>query len=86
MPTPTLYGFDDRGAVALGMRADLNVIDFDNLRIRPPVLRHDLPTGQSRILQPAEGYVATLVDGSVTRRDGADTGARSGRLVRGSAA
>ncbi len=81
-----LYGFDDRGTVAEGKRADLNVIDLENLRILPPVLRHDLPTGVSRILQPAEGYLATLVAGEVTRRNDADTGARSGRLVRGSAA
>ena len=81
-----LYGFDARGTVAEGKRADLNVIDLENLRILPPVLCHDLPTGVSRILQPAEGYLATLVAGEVTRRNDADTGARSGRLVRGSAA
>jgi N-acyl-D-aspartate/D-glutamate deacylase len=81
-----LYGFDDRGTVAEGRRADLNVIDLEHLRILPPVLRHDLPTGVSRILQPAEGYLATLVAGEVTRRHDADTGVRSGRLVRGSAA
>ena len=81
-----LYGFADRGTVAEGKRADLNVIDFEHLRICPPVLRHDLPTGVSRILQPAEGYLATLVNGEVTRRHDADTGVRSGRLVRGSAA
>ena len=56
-----LYGFADRGTVEVGKRADLNVIDFERLRICPPVLRHDLPTGVSRILQPAEGYLATLV-------------------------
>ncbi len=81
-----LYGFADRGTVEIGKRADLNVIDFDRLRICPPVLRHDLPTGVSRILQPAEGYLATLVHGEVTRRHDTDTGARPGRLVRGSAA
>lgn len=80
-----LYGFDDRGTVAVGKRADLNVIDLERLRICPPVLRHDLPTGVSRILQPAEGYLATLVNGGVTRRHDADTGTRTGRLVRGSA-
>jgi len=80
-----LYGFDDRGTLSLGKRADVNVIDFDRLRICPPVLRHDLPTGESRIMQPAEGYLATLVNGEVTRRHDADAGARSGRLVRGSA-
>ena len=81
-----LYGFDDRGTVAVGKRADLNVIDFEGLRICPPLVRYDLPTGASRILQPAEGYLATLVNGEVTRRHDADTGARSGRLLRGSAA
>jgi len=81
-----LYGFADRGSLEVGKRADVNVIDFERLRILPPVLRHDLPTGVSRILQPAEGYLATLVAGEVTRRDDADTGARPGRLVRGSAA
>ncbi len=81
-----LYGFADRGRIAVGLRADVNVIDLERLRILPPVLRHDLPTGVSRILQPAEGYLATLVGGEVTRRHDADTGARPGRLVRGSAA
>jgi N-acyl-D-amino-acid deacylase len=81
-----LYGFADRGTLAVGKRADLNVIDFERLRICPPELHHDLPTGVSRIMQPAEGYLATLVHGEVTRRHDADTGARSGRLVRGSAA
>ncbi|MBX3285379.1 MAG: amidohydrolase family protein [Actinobacteria bacterium] len=80
-----LYGFSDRGTVEVGKRADLNVIDLDALRICPPVLRRDLPTGAARILQPAEGYVATLVDGTVTRRHDRDTGARPGRLVRGQA-
>jgi N-acyl-D-aspartate/D-glutamate deacylase len=81
-----LYGFADRGTLEVGKRADVNVIDFDRLRILPPVLRHDLPTGAGRILQGAEGYLATLVAGEVTRRHDADTGARSGRLLRGSAA
>jgi N-acyl-D-amino-acid deacylase len=81
-----LYGFADRGTLAVGKRADVNVIDFERLRVRPPVLRHDLPTGVSRILQAAEGYLATLVAGQVTRRHDEDTGVRSGRLVRGSAA
>ena len=70
----------------MGKKADLNVIDFERLRILPPELRHDLPTGVSRILQPAEGYLATLVYGAATRLHDADTGARAGRLVRGSAA
>jgi N-acyl-D-amino-acid deacylase len=77
-----LYGLDDRGTVAVGKRADLNVIDFERLRILAPELRFDLPAGASRILQGAEGYEATLVDGVVARRHDADTGRRPGRLVR----
>lgn len=79
----SLYGLGDRGTIAVGRRADLNVIDFDRLAIEAPVLRHDLPTGASRILQGATGYLATLVAGEVVRRDGVDTGARPGRLIRG---
>jgi N-acyl-D-aspartate/D-glutamate deacylase len=77
-----LYGLSDRGVIAPGRRADLNILEFERLRIRRPELRFDLPAGASRILQPAEGYVATLVAGAVTRRDDADTGERPGRLVR----
>jgi N-acyl-D-aspartate/D-glutamate deacylase len=81
-----LYGFGDRGVIATGKRADINVIDFDNLRILEPELRYDLPAGASRILQPAAGYMATLVNGVVTRRNDADTGERPGRLARGGVA
>jgi N-acyl-D-amino-acid deacylase len=81
-----LYGFADRGTVVEGKRADLNVIDLQNLRICPPELHRDLPTGASRILQPARGYLATLVNGDLSRRNDGDTGARPGRLLRGSAA
>jgi N-acyl-D-aspartate/D-glutamate deacylase len=82
--TAALYGFDDRGTLEVGKRADVNVIDFERLRILAPELRHDLPAGASRILQGAEGYVATLVNGVVTRRNDVDTGERPGRLVRAS--
>ncbi len=81
--TAALYGLGDRGTVEVGRRADLNVIDFDALTLRPPRLVHDLPAGGRRLLQDAVGYVATIVGGVVTRRDGVDTGARPGRLVRG---
>ena len=79
----SLYGLDDRGVLAPGRRADVNVLDFDRLAIREPELRADLPTGASRILQGADGYLATLVAGEVTRERDTDTGARPGRLVRG---
>jgi N-acyl-D-aspartate/D-glutamate deacylase len=77
-----LYGFDDRGVVAPGMRADLNVIDLDRLNLHAPEFRNDLPSGAKRLVQEAEGYVATIVAGTVTRRDDTDTGARPGGLVR----
>ncbi len=77
-----LYGFADRGVLAPGRRADLNVIDLENLTIQAPQVRADLPTGANRVLQPSTGYVATMVNGAVVRRDDADTGERPGRLVR----
>jgi N-acyl-D-amino-acid deacylase len=78
-----LYGFADRGRVAEGLRADLNVIDLESLRLYAPRAAHDLPAGGLRILQDAGGYRATVVGGQITRRDGVDTGARPGRLLRG---
>jgi N-acyl-D-aspartate/D-glutamate deacylase len=80
-----LYGFDDRGTVEVGKRADLNVIDLERLSIGQPELRHDLPADATRILQPATGYLATMVHGVTTRRHDQDTGARPGLLVRGAA-
>jgi N-acyl-D-aspartate/D-glutamate deacylase len=77
-----LYGFDDRGRLAEGRRADLNVIDHDRLRLHAPRAVGDLPAGGIRLLQDATGYRATVVGGEVTRRDGVDTGARPGRLLR----
>jgi len=77
-----MYGFTDRGVIAPGMKADINVIDFENLTIQEPHVRQDLPTGASRILQPATGYVATIVNGTVVRRHDQDTGERSGHLLR----
>jgi N-acyl-D-aspartate/D-glutamate deacylase len=68
--------------VAPGLRADLNVIDFDHLRLHAPRAVADLPAGGTRLLQDASGYHATLVNGQITRRDDADTGARPGRLLR----
>lgn len=80
--TADFLGLDDRGVIAVGRRADINVIDFDNLKLNYPHAVDDLPAGGRRLLQTADGYVATVVNGVVTRRNGADTGARPGRLVR----
>ena len=77
-----LYGFSDRGLVETGRRADLNVIDLERLRMHMPRVENDLPTGAPRLLQGADGYAATLVAGEVTFRDGADTGARPGGVIR----
>ena len=76
-------GLTDRGVVAAGMRADLNVIDFDHLCCLSPVMAYDLPAGGKRLLQGSRGYRATIVAGEVTYRDGEPTGALPGRLVRG---
>ena len=82
--TAQTVGLTDRGTLEVGKRADINVIDVDNLRIHPPRPCDDLPAGGRRILQDATGYVATIVNGVVTRRSDIDTGARPGRLVRAS--
>ena len=78
-----IYGLRDRGEVVVGKRADLNVIDLDRVNLHLPRLAHDLPTGAPRLLQSADGYTATLVAGQVTCRNGQDTGARPGGVVRG---
>jgi N-acyl-D-amino-acid deacylase len=81
-----LYGLHDRGVLAPGKRADLNVIDQARLNLSPPHMAHDLPGGAARLLQASQGYLATLVAGTPTRLDDADTGARPGRLLRGATA
>ena len=80
--TAELAGLTDRGTIEPGKRADLNVIDLARLTLGFPHAVDDLPAGGRRLLQEAAGYTATVVAGQVTRRDGADTGARPGRLVR----
>jgi N-acyl-D-aspartate/D-glutamate deacylase len=81
--TARTVGLEDRGVVAPGQRADLNVIDFDRLACTRPVMAYDLPAGGKRLLQGATGYVATIVAGTPITREGEPTGARPGRLVRG---
>jgi N-acyl-D-amino-acid deacylase len=81
--TAALYGFDDRGLLAPGYLADLNVIDLDALAIEPPVMVYDLPAGGRRLIQRARGYTATVKRGAVVREDDEATGERPGRLLRG---
>jgi N-acyl-D-aspartate/D-glutamate deacylase len=81
--TARTVGLLDRGVLAPGYRADVNVVDFDHLVARRPQMRHDLPAGGKRLVQPADGYVATLVAGDVTYERGEATGPLPGRLVRG---
>jgi N-acyl-D-aspartate/D-glutamate deacylase len=76
-------GLADRGVIAPGYKADVNVIDYDRLHLHPPKVHYDLPVGGRRLLQQVDGYEATIVSGVVTRRGGSATGARPGRLVRG---
>ncbi|HEX4737296.1 MAG TPA: amidohydrolase family protein [Allosphingosinicella sp.] len=76
-------GLEDRGLIAPGMKADLNVIDLPALRLGKPYLVHDLPAGGTRLMQKAEGLEATIVSGRITYRNGEPTAALPGRLVRG---
>jgi len=81
--TAELYGFDDRGLLAPGYLADVNIIDYDGLSLSAPRMVHDLPAGGKRLVQSASGYVATIKSGAVVRDHDAPTGERTGRLLRG---
>ncbi|HMR08096.1 MAG TPA: amidohydrolase family protein [Polyangiaceae bacterium] len=81
--TAKYLGLTDRGVLAPGKKADINVIDFDNLGLLPPRMVRDLPAGGQRLLQKARGYRATFVSGHKIVADDELTGARPGRLVRG---
>ena len=80
--TADFFGFRDRGRLIAGLRADVNLIDFDRLRLHQPEVLHDLPAGGRRLVQRVDGYRATLVAGTPVFENGVDTGARPGRLVR----
>jgi N-acyl-D-aspartate/D-glutamate deacylase len=80
--TADFFGFHDRGRLAPGKRADLNLIDFAALRLHQPEIVHDLPAGGRRLVQRADGYRATLCAGVPTFEHGEHTGALPGRLVR----
>jgi N-acyl-D-aspartate/D-glutamate deacylase len=81
--TAQAVGLLDRGLLAPGYKADVNVIDFDNLTLTPPTMAHDLPAGGKRLLQGASGYLHTVVSGVETYVDGEPTGELPGRFVRG---
>lgn len=81
-----LVGLNDRGRIAVGYRADVNVIALQNLRLRAPTVVRDLPANGRRLRQGADGYTATVVKGEVTYRNGVYTGALPGRLIRGAQA
>lgn len=76
-------GLHDRGRIAVGYKADLNVIDHDALRLHRPVIAYDLPAGGRRLDQSAQGYVATVVSGEIIAENGTPTDARPGELIRG---
>jgi N-acyl-D-aspartate/D-glutamate deacylase len=77
-----LFGLTDRGSLEVGKRADINVFQLDRLSLGRLEVHHDLPAGGSRILQSAQGYVNTFVNGVKTRENDRDTGARPGRVIR----
>jgi N-acyl-D-amino-acid deacylase len=81
--TARTYGLLDRGIIAPGYKADLNLIEFERLRVLAPELVYDLPAGGRRMQQKAEGYRHTFVSGLEVMRNGEPTGELPGRLVRG---
>ena len=83
LDTAQVYGLNDRGLLAPGMKADLNIIDFDRLQLDLPHFVFDLPAGGRRLTQSAQGYIATLVSGAAIMENGVPTGAMPGQLVRG---
>ena len=82
--TAKAVGLNDRGILAPGYKADINIVDLKKMQLRKPEVHFDLPAGGRRLMQYADGYVATIVNGVPIYLDGESTGARPGRLVRGS--
>jgi len=80
--TARFIGLTDRGTIERGMRADLNIVDMQRLSLLRPVMQRDLPAGGRRLVQRAEGYLATLVAGELIAEGGSLNGARPGKLVR----
>ena len=83
LDTATLFGLNDRGMIRPGLRADLNIIDYDNLRLDKPIIAYDLPAGGRRLLQKSHGYRATIVNGQIISEFDELTGILPGRLIRG---
>jgi N-acyl-D-aspartate/D-glutamate deacylase len=81
--TASVYGLADRGVLRAGMKADVNLIDYDRLAFEAPYMAYDLPAGGKRLLQKARGYLATIVSGRPVFENGQATGALPGALVRG---
>ena len=81
--TGALFGICDRGLLAPGMKADVNVIDFEHLHIHAPEMVYDLPANARRLIQKVDGYRYTVCSGEVTYEDGKPTGAMPGKLIRG---
>jgi len=81
--TARLFGLGDRGRLAPGLRADVNVIDLDHLRLDPPEMVFDLPAAGRRLVQRAHGYRMTVQNGEVIAENDEATGALPGRLIRG---
>jgi N-acyl-D-aspartate/D-glutamate deacylase len=75
-------GLNDRGVLKPGLKADINVLDYDNMRLRRPEVVYDLPAGGRRLVQRTEGFDATIVSGAIVYRYGEATGALPGRLIR----
>ena len=84
--TARCVGLEDRGTIEAGMKADLNLIDFDELQVEAPEIIFDLPAGGRRLFQGARGYLATIVNGEVIMENGEYTGATPGKLIRGAQA
>ena len=81
--TAATVGLNDRGLLKPGYKGDVNIIDFEKLKLHSPKIVYDLPAGGRRLGQSADGYVATIVSGVVTYDNGVATGALPGKLVRG---
>ena len=81
--TASLYGLNDRGLIKAGYKADINIIDFENLKILSPRMVYDLPTDARRLIQKAEGYRMTICSGEIIFENGKETGALPGKLIRG---